>query len=242
MPHTARHALPRSRAGLLPGMLLLAAGTALGGLAVLPGLAAADKDPKRSSARAAATDRAALDPAALGLAAGDPTGADGAARTAQILTRERLAERASRDRRPAPAVAIPAPPSPPQYVRPGTGRLTSSYGSRWGRLHTGIDLAAGTGAPISAVAAGAVVTASSEGGYGHVVRVQHDPLTVTVYAHLSEVLVVPGQRVSAGTHVGREGSSGRSTGPHLHFEVRVDGAPVDPLPWLRARGIDPAAS
>jgi murein DD-endopeptidase MepM/ murein hydrolase activator NlpD len=139
------------------------------------------------------------------------------------------------------APAPPPPPPPPQFVRPGTGRLTSGYGSRWGRLHAGIDLAAGTGAPISAVAAGTVVSAGSEGGYGRVVRLQHDAGTVTLYAHLSQLLVTVGQRVTAGTYVGLEGSSGHSTGPHLHFEVRVGDVPLDPAPWLRARGVDPAA-
>jgi murein DD-endopeptidase MepM/ murein hydrolase activator NlpD len=86
------------------------------------------------------------------------------------------------------------------------------------------------------------VAAASEGGYGRVVRLQHDDDTVTLYAHLWELLVTAGQRVTAGTYVGREGSSGQSTGPHLHFEVRVGGVPVDPAPWLRARGLDPAAN
>ncbi len=125
-------------------------------------------------------------------------------------------------------------------MRPGTGRLTSGYGSRWGRLHAGIDLAAGVGAPISAVAAGTVASAGNEGGYGRAVRLQHDDGTVTVYAHMSELLVSAGQRVTAGTYLGLEGSSGHSTGPHLHFEVRIGGVPVDPEPWLRARGVNPA--
>jgi murein DD-endopeptidase MepM/ murein hydrolase activator NlpD len=139
------------------------------------------------------------------------------------------------------APAPPPPPPPPQFVRPGTGRLTSGYGARWGRLHAGIDLAAGVGAPISAVAAGTVASAGNEGGYGRAVRLQHDDGTVTVYAHMSQLLVTVGQRVTAGTYLGLEGSSGHSTGPHLHFEVRVGGRPVDPAPWLRARGVDPAA-
>ena len=248
MPHTARHALRRSRStSLLPGLLILTAGGAFGGMAVLPGPAAA-----------AGTSRAAAPvPLTLGL---DPLPASEQARAqgfADQSASERRAVRASRDRGPAPAAlpvaappvpapavlapAPPPPPPPPQFVRPGTGRLTSGYGSRWGRLHAGIDLAAGVGAPISAVAAGTVVSAASEGGYGLLVRVQHDDGTVTLYAHLSELLVTVGQRVTAGTYVGREGSSGQSTGPHLHFEVRVGGVPVDPAPWLRARGVDPAA-
>jgi murein DD-endopeptidase MepM/ murein hydrolase activator NlpD len=142
-----------------------------------------------------------------------------------------------------PPSAAPAPPpaARPQFARPGVGPLTSRFGSRWGRLHAGIDLASGTGAPVSAAAEGTVLSAATEGGYGQVVRVQHADDTVTVYAHLSALLVRPGQRVPAGTVLGREGSTGHSTGPHLHFEVRIAGVPVDPLPWLRARGVDPAA-
>ncbi len=250
MPHAPRHALPRRRrAALLPGLLIVAAGSALGGMAVLPGPASADSAPRTPPSLAAA----------LVPSPATPSAQDEAARSAQALAQERRDERASRDRRPAllpvpappvpvppvpaPPVAAPepAPPPPPQFVRPGTGRLTSGYGARWGRLHAGIDLAAGVGAPISAVAAGTVVAAGSEGGYGRVVRLQHDDGTLTLYAHMSELLVQAGQRVAAGTHVGREGSSGHSTGPHLHFEVRVGGVPVDPEPWLRARGVDPAA-
>ncbi len=241
MPSTPRRALRRSPgAALLPGLLLLAGGSAFGGMAVLPASAAVDGGLDGGSGSEASA------PGASHLhrwpAAQEPT--------AVQVTQDRRDERASRDRRPAPVpttvpepvVAAPAPPPPPpQFVRPGTGRLTSGYGSRWGRLHAGIDLAAGTGAPISAVAAGTVVSAEHEGGYGRVVRVQHDPSTVTLYAHMSELLVTTGQRVGAGTWLGLEGSSGHSTGPHLHFEVRVGDVPIDPAPWLRARGVDPAA-
>ena len=245
MPHTARHARRRTRsAALLPGLLILGAAGALGGMAALPGPAVADTSTEVSAQRT---------PPAVSAAAQRE-----ASEQARALAQERLDERASRDRRPGPlpapppppvaapappvvAPAPPPPPPPPQFVRPGTGRLTSGYGARWGRLHAGIDLAAGVGAPISAVAAGTVASAGSEGGYGLVVRVQHDDGTVTLYAHLSKLLVTVGQRVAAGTHLGLEGSSGQSTGPHLHFEVRVGGGPVDPDPWLRARGVDPAA-
>ena len=238
MPHTARHALRRPRsAAVLPGLLIVAAGSALGGMAALPGPAAADSS-AASPARVTAVSRVPASGAAQ----------DEAAAQARAGAQGRRDERASRDRRPAPAQVRRPPlpvaatvPAAPRFVRPGTGRLTSGYGSRWGRLHAGIDLAAGTGAPISAVAAGTVVSAGSEGGYGRVVRLQHDDGTVTLYAHLSELLVTPGQRVAAGTSLGREGSTGNSTGPHLHFEVRVGGVPVDPALWLRARGVDPAA-
>jgi murein DD-endopeptidase MepM/ murein hydrolase activator NlpD len=206
-------------------------------MAVLPGPAVADSS-------------TTLRAAALAPPPASPVEQEAATELAERLAQERRDERASRDRRPGPlpvppppvvAPAPPPPPPPPQFVRPGTGRLTSGYGARWGRLHAGIDLAAGTGAPISAVAAGTVASAGDEGGYGRVVRLQHDDGTVTLYAHMSQLLVTTGQRVTAGTYLGLEGSSGHSTGPHLHFEVRVGGVPVDPDPWLRARGVDPAA-
>ena len=210
---------------LLPGLLLVAGGTAFAGMAVLP--AAADDAPR--TAPAVPVEAVAVPPAQANvhLLAALQKGAATAAVPA------RAPARASRKR--APAVAVK--PAPPAFVRPGTGGLTSPYGQRWGRLHGGIDLAAGMGAPIKAVTRGTVVSAGTEGGYGRVVRLQHADATVTVYAHLSEILVEKGQAVPTGHVIGREGNSGHSTGPHLHFEVRVGGRPVDPRPWLRARGI-----
>jgi murein DD-endopeptidase MepM/ murein hydrolase activator NlpD len=76
-----------------------------------------------------------------------------------------------------------------------------------------------------------------ESGYGKCVRITHPDGTVTVYAHMSELLVEAGSTVTAGQQIGREGNTGRSTGPHLHFEVRVDGTPVNPAAWLQARGV-----
>ena len=148
--------------------------------------------------------------------------------------------KASRDRSPADAAAADATVqglASRGFARPGTGRLTSGYGRRWGRLHAGIDLASGIGSPVRAVAAGRVESAGWEGGYGRAVRITHSDGTVTVYGHMSALLVDSGERVEAGQLIGREGNTGHSTGPHLHFEVRVNGTPVNPLPWLRKRGI-----
>ena len=124
------------------------------------------------------------------------------------------------------------------FARPGTGRLTSQYGRRWGRLHAGIDLAAGVGAPIFAVTDATVLSAGSEGGYGRAIRLLHDDGTTSVYGHLSQIHVSDGERVQAGEQIGEEGNTGHSTGPHLHFEIRVEGTPVDPRAWLRERGVD----
>ncbi len=93
------------------------------------------------------------------------------------------------------------------------------------------------GAPIYSAADGTVKSAGSEGGYGRAVRIVHGDGTVTVYGHMSRLLVSAGDRVSAGQQIGKEGNTGQSTGPHLHFEVRVNGTPIDPLSWLRKRGV-----
>ncbi|WP_340587339.1 M23 family metallopeptidase [Erythrobacter alti] len=115
-------------------------------------------------------------------------------------------------------------------------RLTSRYGYRIhpisgrGSSHSGIDLAVATGTPVVATAEGEVRTARYQGGYGLLVTVDHPGGVQTRYAHLSSIAVVPGQSVREGEFIGRSGSTGRSTGPHLHYEVRVDGRTVNPLP------------
>jgi murein DD-endopeptidase MepM/ murein hydrolase activator NlpD len=124
--------------------------------------------------------------------------------------------------------------------------LTSPFGYRadpfLGRLalHPGVDLAEAYGAEIHAAAAGRVVHAGPAGGYGIMVEIDHGNGLATVYAHMSEALVEEGEAVDRGAVLGRLGSTGRSTGPHLHYEVRVDGEPVDPERYLRA-GADLAA-
>ena len=128
----------------------------------------------------------------------------------------------------------------------GEPSLTSSFGYRvdpfLGRLalHPGVDLAEPYGAEIHAAAAGRVVHAGPAGGYGIMVEIDHGNGLATRYAHMSEALVEEGQEVDKGAVLGRLGSTGRSTGPHLHYEVRVDGEPVDPERFLRA-GADMAA-
>lgn len=124
-------------------------------------------------------------------------------------------------------------------ARPIPGaRLTSPFGNRvhpifrTTRMHTGIDLAAASGTPIRAPANGVVVAAGSRGGLGLATIIDHGGSLATLYAHQSALLVQAGQRVTKGQIIGRVGSTGFSTGPHLHFEVRVGGAPVDPLRYL----------
>lgn len=116
-------------------------------------------------------------------------------------------------------------------VWPVSGVLTSGYGPRWGRMHTGIDIAAPTGTSVQAAAGGTVIIAGWMGGYGNLIVVDHGGGLATAYAHLSAIYV-GGGAVAQGQSIGAVGSTGNSTGPHLHFEVRVNGSPVDPMGYL----------
>lgn len=118
-----------------------------------------------------------------------------------------------------------------QFSWPVNGTLTSGFGFRWGRMHEGIDVAAPTGRPIGAAAAGTVIVAGWSGGYGNLVVVSHGSIS-TAYAHMSQIAVSNGQQVGRGTVLGAVGSTGHSTGPHLHFEVRVNGSPQNPINYL----------
>lgn len=111
---------------------------------------------------------------------------------------------------------------------PSRGVLTSSYGPRWGTLHKGIDIGAPIGDPIYAAMDGVVEYSGYEGTYGYVVKLKHGDNVMTVYAHCSKLLVEAGDTVSKGEKIAEIGSTGQSTGPHLHFEVRVNGVQVDP--------------
>ena len=101
-------------------------------------------------------------------------------------------------------------------------------------MHAGVDLAGPRGTAIFATADGVVVAAGPESGYGNVVRIQHEFGFETVYAHQSKIRVKVGQQVSRGVQIGDMGSTGRSTGSHLHYEVRVNGQPVNPMTYLEA--------
>jgi murein DD-endopeptidase MepM/ murein hydrolase activator NlpD len=121
--------------------------------------------------------------------------------------------------------------------------LTSGFGSRIhpvrGTLdfHTGLDFAVPYGSPVFAGSDGVVRSTAWGGGYGNLVKIEHADNVQTWYAHLSDFSVSPNQRVKAGEQIGSAGSTGSSTGPHLHFEVRVNGTPRDPQPWLPAHGV-----
>ena len=118
------------------------------------------------------------------------------------------------------------------------GRVTSEYGSRWGRMHHGMDFGAPHGAPLSAVGEGKVIATSYNSGLGHHVRLRLEDGTELSYGHMSRIAVERGQRVTSGTRLGDVGNSGSSTGAHLHLEVRTpQGERVDPRPWLTRHDI-----
>jgi murein DD-endopeptidase MepM/ murein hydrolase activator NlpD len=117
-------------------------------------------------------------------------------------------------------------------IWPVNGPVTSGFGIRWGRMHEGIDIAAPSGTPIAAAAAGSAIYAGWMSGYGNLVVIDHGGGLATAYAHCSAILVTVGQQVSQGDTIALVGSTGHSTGPHLHFEVRVNGVAVDPLLYL----------
>jgi murein DD-endopeptidase MepM/ murein hydrolase activator NlpD len=126
--------------------------------------------------------------------------------------------------------------------KPVTGEIdmSSPFGVRMDpflhrpAMHTGLDMRGDVGDPVHATASGRVSMAGREGGYGNLVEIEHGNGLATRYGHLSEIDVKVGQKVRIGEVIGRIGSTGRSTGPHLHYETRVDGDAVDPQKFLRA--------
>jgi len=118
------------------------------------------------------------------------------------------------------------------YIWPAHGVLTSSFGWRWGRLHEGIDIAVGNGTSVVAAASGTVIVAGWMGGYGNLVVVDHGNGVSTAYGHNTGVAVSVGQAVAQGQLIAYSGNTGNSTGPHIHFEIRINGAPTDPLGYL----------
>jgi murein DD-endopeptidase MepM/ murein hydrolase activator NlpD len=139
-----------------------------------------------------------------------------------------------------------APPGRlPGYLPVANARLGSAFGNRLDpfnrhlRFHAGIDLAARSGTPILSTAGGRVIFSGHKPGYGNVVEIDHGNALVTRYGHASRLIAREGDRVLPRQHIADVGSTGRSTGPHLHFEVLRDGRPVDPGDYLRAVGDNP---
>jgi murein DD-endopeptidase MepM/ murein hydrolase activator NlpD len=144
---------------------------------------------------------------------------------------------------PPAAKPAPAPKPKPAWVSPMPGaKVTSCYGMRWGVLHAGMDFARPENAPEYAVGAGTVIAAGwTYSGYGSSVMIDHHNGYFTHYAHQNKTVVHVGQKVKAGQLIGYEGSTGDSTGPHLHFEVHRGSLwnQIDPAPWLRAHKVNP---
>ena len=157
---------------------------------------------------------------------------EGDLRAVQAQVRARL--------RAAQRTAFTAPTGAAGPIRRGSGSLiwpvngtiASPFGQRWGRLHAGIDIPAPGGTPIRAADSGRVVLVGWTGGYGNYTCLQHTATMSTCYAHQSSIGVSAGQSVSQGNVIGAVGNTGHSFGNHLHFEVRVNGSPVDPLGYL----------
>ncbi|ASO19927.1 murein DD-endopeptidase MepM/ murein hydrolase activator NlpD [Actinoalloteichus hoggarensis] len=125
----------------------------------------------------------------------------------------------------------------PDFVKPAEGTFTSGFGSRWGTTHYGVDIANPIGTPVVAATDGTVINAGPATGFGQWVRVQAPDGTITVYGHVDTFTAEVGQEVTAGQQIATIGNRGQSTGPHLHFEVAVNGQKIDPQPWLAERGI-----
>jgi peptidoglycan hydrolase-like protein with peptidoglycan-binding domain len=131
------------------------------------------------------------------------------------------------------ALRAPPPVCPVSLTWPLSGPVTDGFGPRGARFHAGIDIAASTSTPVAAASGGTVVAAGwRAGGFGQTVELEHEQGVTTLYLHLAKVLVKPGQQVARGATLGLVGATGDATGPHLHFEIRVRGAAVDPMTAL----------
>jgi len=150
------------------------------------------------------------------------------AQSASLAARIRSAQAAA-----APTSApADSSPSASGFIWPVSGVLTSGFGYRWGRMHEGIDIAVPSGTPVHASASGTVIVAGWVGGYGNLVVIDHGGGIATAYGHNTSVAVGVGQAVAQGQVISYSGSTGHSTGPHVHFEVRINGSAVDPLGYL----------
>lgn len=243
--HRGRHRAEvhtSSRSVTLPGAAAAALTLTATGVAVVPGLAgsatASENKPTGPSPRTTSADpsleRQTIADARAQLARADllerarEARAEAAARASRTKARKAIEDQ----RRAALAAAQ-------RWVMPVEGyRFSSAFGTRWGRLHAGDDFAATTGTRIGALSSGTVVFAGQQSGYGNKVEIRHWDGTVSVYAHMNSIAVRVGQTVAPGAKVGEVGNTGRSTGPHLHLEIRPGGGgPTDPEAWLGERGL-----
>ncbi|MCU6698172.1 M23 family metallopeptidase [Laedolimicola ammoniilytica] len=134
---------------------------------------------------------------------------------------------------PVPKIVERGTQTPPTYVKPiSGGRFTSGFKRRWGRMHKGVDWACPIGTAVMASCGGTVVQAGWFSGYGNCITIRHPDGKQTRYGHLSKILVSSGQKVTQGQKIALSGNTGRSTGPHVHFEIIINGSQVNPLPYL----------
>lgn len=183
-------------------------------------------------AGAALPDAKAVSPSAL-------ADIDTTAVSEDLADRTEAADRASRDSDRGGLATSMNQEAPDVWLLPVKGyRFTSPYGMRWGRLHAGVDLAVPEGTPVMAMHDGVVRLARWYGGYGNAVIIDHGGGVESVYGHNSALVVREGQRVKAGQMIARAGNTGHSYGSHAHVEVHQNGKPKDPIPWLRAKGVD----
>jgi len=152
--------------------------------------------------------------------------------------RKILEEKVSKE--PVGKVVVKGTKNPPPKIGSGTfirptsrGSLTSRFGTRWGRAHEGIDVGLPIGSSVKASDGGKVTFSGYKNGYGYCVIVDHGGGLSTLYGHNSKLLVKAGQSVFQGQEIAKSGNTGRSTGPHLHFEVRKNGRPVNPLNYVK---------
>jgi murein DD-endopeptidase MepM/ murein hydrolase activator NlpD len=203
------------------------------GLGLL-GLAPGSAHPGSSAARPATLSAASTPAGAL---EADPRPPHPGASRATVS-----AQRASRSRTVHPAKKRVTRKLTGRWVRPSSAAIVSPFGMRWGRPHKGVDFGAHYGAPIYAIGDGVVVGVgyqSGESGYGQITIIRHRNGFYSAYAHQSSYVVHVGDHVSAGEVIGYVGSTGHSTGPHLHFEIRTftHGGQINPVPWLRSHGV-----
>ena len=134
---------------------------------------------------------------------------------------------------PVPKIVERGTQTPPTYSKPiSGGRFTSGFKRRWGRMHKGVDWACPIGTAVMASCGGTVVQAGWFSGYGNCITIRHPDGKQTRYGHLSKILVSSGQKVTQGQKIALSGNTGRSTGPHVHFEIIINGSQVNPLPYL----------